>query len=82
LRRRFRFAPIFLRQGPYIAPFARGNLLPIANQYSLKVLKVDLPVPSASMAVITLKGRTLSPVAERFIEHLRASTHLLRSRPK
>jgi len=69
----------FLRHGPYVAALARGNLLPIADQYGLKILKVDLPVDPASMVLVTVKGRTLSPVAQAFIEHLRKSTHPMRS---
>jgi DNA-binding transcriptional LysR family regulator len=72
----------FLHLGPYIASFVRGNLLPIADQYGFKVLNVDIPTQPASMAIITLKGRTLSPVAERFIEHIRKFTRPMRSRPK
>jgi len=72
----------FLHLGPYIATFARGNLLPIADQYGFKVLNVDVPTQPASMAIITLKGRTLSPVAKRFIEHVRKFTQPMRSGPK
>jgi DNA-binding transcriptional LysR family regulator len=72
----------FLRLGPYIATFARGNLLPIADQYGFKVLSVDVSILPASMVIVTLKGRTLSPVAERFIEHVRKFTQPMRSHSK
>jgi DNA-binding transcriptional LysR family regulator len=37
----------------------------------LKILPVDLPVPSCPVAAVTLKNRTPSPVAELFIEQAR-----------
>jgi DNA-binding transcriptional LysR family regulator len=43
-----------------------------AKQWSLKALPVDLGVKPRSVAVVTLKHRTLSPVVLLFIEHLRA----------
>jgi hypothetical protein len=42
-------------------------LLP-ANRNALKVLPVDLAIRRWPVAVVTLKNRTLSSVAERFIE--------------
>jgi hypothetical protein len=36
--------------------------------HSLKTLQVDLPIQPWPVAILTLKDRTLSPVAERFIE--------------
>jgi DNA-binding transcriptional LysR family regulator len=41
---------------------------------AVKVLPVDLPVRPWPMGIVTLKTRTLSPVVERFIEHLRKFT--------
>jgi DNA-binding transcriptional LysR family regulator len=38
----------------------------------VKVLPVDVPVRPWPVAVVTLKNRTLSPVAQRFIDHVRA----------
>jgi DNA-binding transcriptional LysR family regulator len=46
----------------------------IADQYGMSVLPVDLPVRSWPVVAVTLKNRTLSPVVERFLEHLREFT--------
>jgi DNA-binding transcriptional LysR family regulator len=43
-----------------------------ARQWSLKALPVDLRVKPRSIAAVTLKNRTLSPVVPLFVEHLRA----------
>jgi len=48
----------------------------IAENYAIAALPVDLP--GLSNAVVTLKGRTLSPVVERFLASVRevaASLH-------
>jgi DNA-binding transcriptional LysR family regulator len=49
----------------------------IADQYSLKVLPIELTAQPWSVAIFTLKNRTLSPVVERFLNHVRESTRLL-----
>lgn len=51
----------------------------IADQYGMSVLPVDLPVQSWPVVVVTLKNRTLSPVVERFLEHLREFTRSMRT---
>lgn len=43
-----------------------------AKQWSLKALPVDLGVKPRAVAIVTLKHRTVSPVVQLFIEHLRA----------
>jgi len=43
-----------------------------AKQWSLKALPVDLGVKLRSVAIITLKNRTVSPVVQLFVEHVRA----------
>jgi len=43
-----------------------------AKQWSLKALPVDLGVKPRSVAVVTLKNRTLSPVVQLFVEQVRA----------
>jgi DNA-binding transcriptional LysR family regulator len=37
----------------------------------LKVLPVDLPIPPSPVGIMTLKSRTLRPVAQLFIENAR-----------
>ena len=53
-----------------------------AKQWSLKALPVDLGVEPRSVAIITLKNRTVSPVVQLFAEHVRAvaKTMFARSR--
>ena len=46
-----------------------------ASRFSLKVLPVDLPVRPWPVAVVTLKNRTLSPLAQIFVDHVRAFTN-------
>jgi len=41
---------------------------------SLKVLPVELPIPLAPVSVVSLKNRTLSPLAQIFIERAREVT--------
>jgi DNA-binding transcriptional LysR family regulator len=43
---------------------------PVENP-ALKRLPIDLPTAHGPVAIITLKNRTLSPVAQLFIEHAR-----------
>jgi DNA-binding transcriptional LysR family regulator len=41
------------------------------NSIELKALPVELPLPRVPVGIVTLKNRTLSPVARLFIEHAR-----------
>lgn len=43
-----------------------------AKQWALKALPVDLGVKPRSVAIVTLKYRTVSPVVQLFVEHVRA----------
>jgi DNA-binding transcriptional LysR family regulator len=43
-----------------------------ARQWPVKTLPVDLGVKLRTVAVVTLKNRTLSPVVRLFLEHVRA----------
>ena len=56
-----RFLTIFL---PSVLRFSRGRP-------KCKVLPVELPSPTVSVGIVTLKNRTLSPAARLFIEHAR-----------
>ena len=60
--------------GRFIATFPNSVARHYADRFSLKVLPVDLPARPWPVAILTLKNRTLSPVVERFIQHLRDST--------
>jgi len=43
----------------------------IADRYSLRVLPIELPIPSSPIVAFTMKNRTLSPLVERFVAHVR-----------
>jgi DNA-binding transcriptional LysR family regulator len=64
---------------------ARGQFLTaaprsLADSYGLKILPVDLPVQQGPVVIVTLMNRTLSPVVDRFIEHVREFTRPARDR--
>ena len=57
----------------YISVFFKDSQLqPLINNYPLKVLPVELCAEPQPMVILTLKNRILSPVAEKFVEHVRA----------
>jgi DNA-binding transcriptional LysR family regulator len=67
-----------LMTGPYLSMVPR-----IVSQFApksrlLKVLSVNLPGTERPLALLTLKNRTLNPLAERFAESVRAEVKLLR----
>src|SRR5262249_23836176 len=59
---------------PFLTLFPASVLRLNAARFSLKVLPIDLPPQPWPVAVVTLKNRTLSPVVQLFIDHLRAFT--------
>ncbi len=59
-----------LATGRYVAAFARSVMQPDAER-TLKILPIALPPRPWPIVLVTLKRRTLSPVAQCFIEHLR-----------
>jgi DNA-binding transcriptional LysR family regulator len=63
-----------------ISLLAKGRFLSIFNDAvvkfptgrpEIKILPVKMPVPPVSIGIVTLKNRTLSPVARLFIQHAR-----------
>jgi DNA-binding transcriptional LysR family regulator len=57
---------------PYLGIFLTSVLRRlIADHYALTSLSVDLLGPSWSVAIVTVKNRTLSPVVERFLACVR-----------
>ena len=56
-----------LANGDFVTAIAKS----LAERFSLKGLPVALPDRAWPVVVITLKHRTLSPVVELFIEHVR-----------
>jgi DNA-binding transcriptional LysR family regulator len=61
-----------LASGPFITAFPKSVLRLNADRFALKELPVELPVRPWPIVLITLKNRSLSPVAQNFIEHVRA----------
>jgi len=68
----------FLAQGDYIGTFSSSVLRSSAEAFGLKELAVHLTDMRSFVVIITLKNRMLSPVAERFIDHLREFTRPMR----
>jgi DNA-binding transcriptional LysR family regulator len=69
--------------GRFIATFPRSVLLLYADRFALKQLPVDLPDRTWPIKIATLRNRTLSPVAQRFIECAHAVAKSLASpKPK
>jgi DNA-binding transcriptional LysR family regulator len=63
--------------GPYITTFPKSVFCVYADRFSLKELPINLPQQPWPVVAVTLKNRTLSPVVERFIEHIRDFTRPL-----
>jgi DNA-binding transcriptional LysR family regulator len=64
-------AAALVANGSYLANLP-GSLVRFGdNHLSVKVLPVKVPVPPSPVGIITLKGRTINPVAQLFIDHAR-----------
>jgi DNA-binding transcriptional LysR family regulator len=64
-------AAALVANGPYLANFP-GSLVHFNdNNLSVKVLPVKVPVPPSPVGIITVKRRTINPVAQLFIGHAR-----------
>src|SRR5262249_4033346 len=57
--------------GHFLSLMPRSLLQFSVELISFKVLPVELPVRFAPVGIVTLKNRTVSPVAQLFIEHAR-----------
>jgi DNA-binding transcriptional LysR family regulator len=57
-----------IASGPYLAIYPGSVLRFSPQRHALKALPVDLPIPPWPVSIITLKNRTISPVAQIFIE--------------
>jgi DNA-binding transcriptional LysR family regulator len=64
-----------LTSGPFITVLPSSVARLHADRFGLKVLPVDLPVRPWPVGIVSLKNRHLSPVAQLFIDHLRASVN-------
>jgi DNA-binding transcriptional LysR family regulator len=63
-----------LESGRFIGHFGYGLLHFYEKRFALKKLPVELPVPPFAVAVVTLKNRTISPMARLFIDCAREVT--------
>jgi DNA-binding transcriptional LysR family regulator len=61
-----------LATGRFLTMLPDSVLRYTAEQWSLKKLPIDLRIRPWPIAILTLKNRTLGPVVQLFIEHLRA----------
>ena len=59
--------------GRFLTLMAGSMLRPNAERWELKALPIALDALSFPVAVFKLKHRTVSPVAQKFVEHLRAA---------
>ncbi len=60
-----------LATGRFLSVLPNSVLRHNAKQWSLKALPIDLGVKPRSIAIVMLKHRTVSPVVQRFVEHVR-----------
>jgi DNA-binding transcriptional LysR family regulator len=63
-----------LATGRYLAFYPGSFLRLSAKRLSIKVLPVKLPKGAMPVSIVTLKNRTLSPIAKLFIEEARRAT--------
>ena len=71
-----------LATGPFITAIPKSVMRLSADRFLLKALPVDLPIRPWPVAMVTLKNRTLSPVVQLFVDHLRAFTSSMAAQPK
>ena len=60
-----------LATGRFLTIFSTSSLRFYTGRPRLKSLPIELPMSRVPIGIVTLKGRTLSPVARLFIEHAR-----------
>jgi DNA-binding transcriptional LysR family regulator len=67
-----------LATGRFLSALPRFSLTSPSRSASIKALPLELPGTRRAMGIITLKGRTPSPLAQRFLEALRGAVKPLR----
>ena len=60
-----------LATGRFVTAFSGSYLNFNGKHLGLKVLPIDLPVPPRSIGIVTLRNRTVSPLAALFMEYAR-----------
>jgi len=71
-----------LATSDYITALPKSVLSLNANRSLLKALPVDLSARPWPVVVVTLRGRTLNPAVQRFIEHLRVVAKSVIAEPR
>ena len=66
----------------FITVMPKSALALNGDRFAMEVLRVNLPVRPWPVAIVSLKNRTLSPVALRFIDHLRAFAKSMTAEPR
>jgi DNA-binding transcriptional LysR family regulator len=66
-----------LTTGNFLTIFAASTLKFFVRRPELKVLPVELPIARVPSGIVTLKNRTLSPVAELFVDAARKGVKTL-----
>jgi DNA-binding transcriptional LysR family regulator len=56
-----------LESGRFVGHFGEGLLHFYADRFALRKLPIELPLPQFTVAIVTLKNRIISPVAQLFI---------------
>jgi DNA-binding transcriptional LysR family regulator len=69
-----------LATGRYLTVLPDSVLRANAKSWGLKALPVDFDTRPMAVTIVTLKNRTLSPVAQIFIEQVRAAARASGSR--
>ena len=72
----------FMATGRFLAIFPNSVLTASTTRPDYKVLPVALTLPHIPTGIVTLKNRTLSPVAKLFIEHAREVARPLAKRQR
>src|SRR5260370_36295754 len=57
-----------LESGRFVGHFGDRLLQFYTNRFTLKRLPIELPIEPFSVAVVTLKNRTIGPVAQLFVD--------------
>jgi DNA-binding transcriptional LysR family regulator len=70
-----------LARNEFVTVIARSVLNFYRQRFVLKQLPIKLPAPPWPVAIVTLKDRTLSPVAGRFIECTRKAMAPMNAKP-
>jgi DNA-binding transcriptional LysR family regulator len=60
-----------LATGRYMAIYSSSRIQLAAKRLSIKILPVKLASQSSRIGIVMLKNRTISPMAELFIQHMR-----------